>query len=197
MVPAASRSAIRVFFIFVIFILSIFIVISIVREREPEHSTTGGLGTRHRPGRRGYTGPAVITVSEPVVLTVPAQGAQGRAYRLASIDMLRGLVIVIMAIDHVRDFFNFGGEADPMANPDIGAALFFTRWITHFCAPVFVFLAGTSAGLMTSRKTPSALGAFLFTRGLWLIFVECVVVATAWSFAPVGHRAARRARSAW
>ena len=100
--------------------------------------------------------------------------------------MLRGLVIVVMAIDHVRDYFNFGGEADPMANPAIGAALFFTRWITHFCAPVFVFLAGTSAGLMTSRKTPSALGKFLFTRGLWLIVVECVVVATAWSFAPWG-----------
>ena len=107
-------------------------------------------------------------------------------YRLPSIDMLRGLVIVIMAIDHARDYFNFGGEADPMANPAIGAALFFTRWITHFCAPVFVFLAGTSAGLMTSRKTPSALGRFLLTRGLWLILVECVVVANAWSFAPWG-----------
>jgi uncharacterized membrane protein len=100
--------------------------------------------------------------------------------------MLRGLVIVVMAIDHVRDYFNFGGERDPMANPTIGAALFFTRWITHFCAPVFVFLAGISAGLMTSRRSPSALGAFLFKRGVWLIFVECLVVATAWSFAPLG-----------
>ena len=100
--------------------------------------------------------------------------------------MLRGLVIVIMAIDHVRDFFNFGGDIEPMSNPGIGAALFFTRWITHFCAPVFVFLAGTSAGLMTSRKTQSALGAFLFTRGLWLIFVEWLVISTAWSFAPLG-----------
>ena len=71
--------------------------------------------------------------------------------------MLRGFVIVVMAIDHVRDYFNVGGEADPMSNPGVDAALFFTRWITHFCAPVFVFLAGTSAGLMTSRKTPSAL----------------------------------------
>ena len=109
-----------------------------------------------------------------------------RAYRLTSIDMLRGLAIVIMAIDHARDYFMFGGDVDPMANPEIGAALFFTRWITHFCAPVFVFLAGTSAGLMTARKTPSALSAFLFTRGLWLIFVEWFVVATAWSFAPWG-----------
>ena len=100
--------------------------------------------------------------------------------------MLRGLVVVIMALDHVRDYFNFGGEVDPMSNPAIGAALFFTRWITHFCAPVFVFLAGTSAGLMTSRKTQSAIGAFLFTRGVWLIFMEWFVVATAWSFAPWG-----------
>lgn len=112
--------------------------------------------------------------------------AHAREYRLASIDMLRGLAIVIMAIDHVRDFVMVGSELDPMSNPDIGAALFLTRWVTHFCAPVFVFLAGTSAGLMTARKTRSALGAFLLTRGLWLIVVELFVVATAWSFAPWG-----------
>ena len=100
--------------------------------------------------------------------------------------MIRGLVIVIMAIDHVRDYFLVGAGMDPMTNPDVGAAVFFTRWITHFCAPVFVFLAGTSAGLMTARKTQSALGAFLFKRGLWLILVEWFVVATAWSFAPWG-----------
>ncbi|AMY07270.1 putative membrane protein [Luteitalea pratensis] len=109
-----------------------------------------------------------------------------RDYRLSSIDMLRGLVIVIMAIDHVRDFFMVAAEVDPMANPDIGAALFFTRWITHYCAPVFVFLAGTSAGLMTARRTPSAMGAFLLTRGVWLILIECSVIALAWSFAPHG-----------
>ena len=120
------------------------------------------------------------------VVSVREKLSATRAYRLESIDMVRGLVIVIMAIDHVRDYFNFGGEPDPLANPDIGAALFFTRWITHFCAPVFVFLAGTSAGLMTSRKTRSALGAFLLKRGVWLICVEWFVVATAWSFAPWG-----------
>lgn len=109
-----------------------------------------------------------------------------RAYRVASIDMVRGLVIVIMALDHVRDYFMFGAEQDPMANPAIGAALFFTRWITHFCAPVFVFLAGTSAGLMTARKSQSALGRMLLTRGVWLILVEWVVIATAWTFAPWG-----------
>jgi len=128
----------------------------------------------------------MFAVSEHAAARVPADAGRGRAYRLSSIDMVRGLVVVVMAIDHVRDYFNVGGEADPMANPAVGAALFFTRWITHFCAPVFVFLAGTSAGLMTSRRTPSALGAFLFTRGLWLIFVEVLIVATGWSFAPGG-----------
>ena len=112
--------------------------------------------------------------------------ANARIYRLPQIDMLRGLVIVIMAIDHVRDYFMVGGEQDPLVNPNVGAALFFTRWITHFCAPVFVFLAGTSAGLMAARKTPSGLGAFLFKRGVWLVLIELVVVSTAWSFAPWG-----------
>ena len=112
--------------------------------------------------------------------------ADTRAYRLSSLDMLRGLVIVIMALDHVRDFFHFGAQQDPMADPDIGAALFFTRWITHFCAPVFVFLAGTSAGLMAARRSPSEVGAFLLKRGLWLIAIEWFVIATAVTFAPGG-----------
>src|SRR5512143_3506149 len=109
-----------------------------------------------------------------------------RAYRLSGIDMLRGLAIVFMAIDHVRDFFLTGAVLDPMGDPNIPPALFATRWITHFCAPVFVLLAGTSAGLMTARKTPRELGAFLLKRGLWLIFIEWFVISTAFSFAPFG-----------
>jgi uncharacterized membrane protein len=77
-----------------------------------------------------------------------------------------------------------GTDMDPTTNPSITAAVFFTRWITHFCAPVFVLLAGTSAGLMTGRKTPHELCAFLLKRGLWLIFIEWFVISTAWSFAP-------------
>ncbi len=112
--------------------------------------------------------------------------ADQRGYRLTSIDMLRGLVIIIMALDHVRDFFMEGAQQDPMNNPEVGTALYFTRWITHFCAPVFVFLAGTSAGLMVARKSPAELGKFLLTRGVWLVFVEWFVMSTAISFAPFG-----------
>jgi uncharacterized membrane protein len=109
-----------------------------------------------------------------------------RSYRLTSIDMLRGLVIVIMALDHVRDFFMAGAQQDPMSNPDVTVGLYLTRWITHFCAPVFVFLAGTSAGLMAARKPPVELGKFLLTRGLWLVFIEIFVISTGISFAPLG-----------
>jgi uncharacterized membrane protein len=109
-----------------------------------------------------------------------------RAYRLSSIDMLRGLVVVIMAIDHTRDFFSESMTIDPMNAPNAGLAVALTRWITHFCAPVFVFLAGTSAGLMAARKTPSELSSFLLTRGLWLIVVELVLISTAVTFAPGG-----------
>ena len=109
-----------------------------------------------------------------------------RAYRLSAIDMVRGLAIVIMAIDHVRDFFLIAAEQDPMANPNITAGLFATRWITHFCAPVFVLLAGTSAGLMAGRKGPAELARFLVTRGIWLIFIEVFIVSTSATFSPRG-----------
>jgi uncharacterized membrane protein len=115
-----------------------------------------------------------------------SDAADNRAYRLSAIDMIRGLVIVIMAIDHVRDNFLFGALQDPTTDPNVTAGVFATRWITHFCAPVFVLLAGTSAGLMTARKSGRELARFLLTRGTWLIFVEIVIISTALSFAPGG-----------
>ena len=117
---------------------------------------------------------------------LPIQFRDHRAYRLEAIDLLRGLVILIMAIDHVRDFFLFGTEQDPMANPNITAGLFATRWITHFCAPVFVLLAGVSAGMMAARKSRGELAQFLLMRGLWLIFAEIFIVSTMVTFSPGG-----------
>src|ERR1041384_1952 len=109
--------------------------------------------------------------------------AYQRAYRLSSIDMLRGLVILIMPLDHTRDFFSVAMSIDPLNDPNVGLTLAFTRWITHFCAPVFVFLAGTSAGLMISRKRPLDLCRLLLTRGAWLIFVEIFILSTLVTFA--------------
>jgi uncharacterized membrane protein len=121
----------------------------------------------------------------PAATIVPVC-SDARAYRLASIDVLRGLVLVIMALDHVREFLMRGAELDPMGDPNVGAVLFFTRWITHFCAPVFVFLAGASVGLMTARRPPRALARFLLARGAWLVAVEWFVMATAFTFSPSG-----------
>jgi uncharacterized membrane protein len=101
--------------------------------------------------------------------------------RVASIDLMRGLVMVIMAIDHTRDYFtNLAFEPEDLSHTWM--ALFLTRWITHFCAPLFFFLAGTGAFYYGLRRTPSQLSRFLWTRGLWLIVIEFTVVGTAWTF---------------
>ena len=115
-----------------------------------------------------------------------APQTDGRSYRLTSLDTLRGLVIVIMALDHVRENTLAGGVFDPTGDPHVSPVLFFTRWITHFCAPTFVLLAGISAGLMRTRRTPAELGTFLLTRGLWLVLIEATVISTGWTFAPGG-----------
>ncbi len=101
--------------------------------------------------------------------------------RIESIDVVRGVIMILMAIDHVRDFF--GGPGNPTNPAHTTYPLFFTRWITHFCAPVFFLLTGTGAFLALGRKTRSQLSYFLFTRGLWLIFLELVVVRCfGWQF---------------
>lgn len=104
--------------------------------------------------------------------------------RIYSIDLLRGLVMIIMALDHVRDYFHASAYAyDPLDLDKPSIALFFTRWITHYCAPVFVFLAGTSAFLIGQKKSKKELSFFLVKRGLWLIFIELIVSNFGWNFA--------------
>lgn len=97
--------------------------------------------------------------------------------RLDAVDALRGLVMVVMTLDHVRDFLGTAGM-NPRDPAD--AALFLTRWLTHFCAPVFVFLAGVSAFLYAERG--GHLRRFLWTRGLWLVVVELTIVRFGWTF---------------
>jgi uncharacterized membrane protein len=121
--------------------------------------------------------------------------------RLDSIDLLRGLVMVLMALDHTRDFFGTGGmNPRDVADP----ALFLTRWITHYCAPIFIFLAGLSASLYgiarediraetpvfagwrckrpDSGRSTGEVSRFLLTRGFWLILIEFTLVRLGWSF---------------
>ena len=92
--------------------------------------------------------------------------------RIESVDVVRGVVMILMALDHVRDFLGAPGNPTNLATTTI--SLFFTRWITHFCAPVFFLLMGTGAYLSLRRKSKGELARFLFTRGLWLIFLELV-----------------------
>jgi uncharacterized membrane protein len=97
--------------------------------------------------------------------------------RINSIDLLRGIVMIIMALDHTRDYFHVSAFTDDPLNLQTTTPwLYATRWITHLCAPTFVFLSGTSAYLQGLRKTKKELSLFLLTRGLWLILVEVTIM---------------------
>jgi len=122
------------------------------------------------------TTPLGIPVTKPI--------PQTRAtYRINSIDLLRGLIMIIMALDHSRDFFHkYAWTQDPLSMETTTPILFFTRWITHFCAPTFVFLAGTSAWFQSLRKDKKELSVFLIKRGLWLLLIELTLVTFSFSF---------------
>lgn len=123
--------------------------------------------------------------AETADLPVPAMvAAATRMPRLDSVDLLRGLIMVFMALDHTRDFFSHLHFA-PEDMTQTWPTLFLTRWLTHFSAPGFFFLAGTGAFLSLSRgRSPAKVSRFLWTRGLWLVFLEMTIIWLAWTFAP-------------
>ena len=108
--------------------------------------------------------------------------APPRAERIRALDVLRGLVIVLMVVDHVRWFLS-EARFDPTDAARTTIALFFTRWVTHFCAPAFMLLAGAGAYLSIGRgRTRPELSRYLLTRGLWLLLLEVTVARVGWQF---------------
>jgi uncharacterized membrane protein len=116
-------------------------------------------------------------------MTIPARDSSVSKGRLDAVDLLRGVVMVLMALDHVRDYASNQLGVDPTDLEKTNATLFLTRWLTHFCAPVFIFLAGTGAFLSKAGgKNTRALSWFLLTRGLWLLVLEITVLRWGWVF---------------
>ncbi|SHN20104.1 DUF1624 domain-containing protein [Chitinophaga sp. CF418] len=113
----------------------------------------------------------------------PLTAAKSR--RIESIDLLRGTIMIIMALDHVRDYFHaYSYLNDPTDLQHTSVPIFLTRWITHFCAPIFMLLAGVSACLYGVKNGRKALSGFLLTRGLWLVMVEMLLITLFWTFNP-------------
>jgi uncharacterized membrane protein len=122
-------------------------------------------------------------MTAPTITTPQSILQDVKSTRIESIDLLRGIVMIVMALDHVRDYFHADAFLyNPLDLSQTNVPLFFTRWITHFCAPVFVFLAGTSAFLVGSRKGKAALSSFLLKRGIWLLVLEFTIINIAWFF---------------
>jgi uncharacterized membrane protein len=105
---------------------------------------------------------------------LPLTAADARRTRIEAVDVVRGVIMIIMALDHTRDFFG-AAAANPTDLATTTAGLFLTRWITHVCAPVFFLLSGMSAWFVRRRRSTNELAAFLLTRGLWLVFLDCVL----------------------
>jgi uncharacterized membrane protein len=119
--------------------------------------------------------------AKPTSSLPPAPAPAGSRRRLDHVDLLRGLVMVIMALDHVRAYLT-EARFEPTDLEHTNLALFGTRWITHYCAPTFIFLAGASAWIAGTRRSRAGLARFLVTRGLWLILLELTVISFAWYY---------------
>ncbi len=132
----------------------------------------------------GAAANGVDVTSDPLVEPIPAGLTRAGAVRLDAIDMLRGLVIVFMVLDHVRDFFHASpGPFDPTDPLKSYPALYLTRWVTHLCAPTFVFLAGVSILFQQANgKSAADLSRFLLTRGAWLVVLEWTLVSFGFNF---------------
>ena len=110
------------------------------------------------------------------------QATSGRESRVSSVDIVRGAVMVLMALDHVRDYVT-DARIRPEDLSRASVALFATRWITHFCAPAFFLLAGVGMGISMKRgRRPAHMSRVLLTRGLWLVFLDLTVSAIGWQF---------------
>lgn len=120
-------------------------------------------------------------MQSPTAQSVSAPPARPPRQRVDSVDVVRGVIMILMALDHTRDFFG-GASINPTELATTTPQLFFTRWITHFCAPVFSLLTGTAAYLARRGRTTAQLSGFLFTRGLWLVFLELTVSRFLWQF---------------
>jgi uncharacterized membrane protein len=106
--------------------------------------------------------------------------------RIHSVDILRGIIMIIMALDHCRDFFHIHAfDSDPTDMATTTPIYFFTRWITHYCAPNFLFLSGMSAFLAGLKKTKQEQSIWLIKRGIWLLFVEVFIMTLAFTFNPL------------
>ena len=106
--------------------------------------------------------------------------------RIESIDIARGIIMIIMTLDHVRDFLMLPGPS-PLDIQSTSVILFFTRWVTHFCAPTFLFLSGVSAFLAGQKRSRRQLSLFLLSRGIWLILSDLLIISMIFTFDPGHH----------
>jgi uncharacterized membrane protein len=124
---------------------------------------------------------ATARPAPPLSSSSPGTSAVPLRQRVDVVDVVRGIIMVLMALDHTRDFFG-DAAASPTNLATTTVALFFTRWVTHFCAPTFFLLTGTGAYLSRRRRSVADLSRFLITRGLWLILLEVTVIRFLWQF---------------